>query len=71
VKKAYRQKYGNAYKLAKQSDEARGRVQRLLQAAIEEELKQFFEFNEDHLINTHASFAGFDKRLMEYVRDHS
>jgi len=46
-------------------------VQRLLQAAIEEELKQFFEFNEDHLLNTHTSFQGFEKRLTEYVRDHS
>ena len=46
-------------------------MQRLLQAAIEEELKQFFEFNEDHLLNTHTSFQGFEKRLTEYVRDHS
>jgi hypothetical protein len=54
VKKSFRQKYGNAIKLAKQSDEARGRVQRLLQAAIEEELKQFYEFNEENLMTTNA-----------------
>ena len=58
-------------KLSKQCDAARGRVQRLLQAALDEELKQFLEFSEDHLLASNPKFAGFGLRLGNYVRDHS
>ena len=71
VKKNYRQRYLNAKKLKKQSDMAKGRVQNLLQAAFVEEIKQFFEFNEDQFLAASPSFAGFGNRLLQYVKDHS
>ena len=70
VKKAFRQKYNAAKRLAKQTEQSKGRVQRLLQAALEEEVKQFFEYNEDHLLQTSPHFAGFGHRLTQYVKDH-
>lgn len=70
VKKAFRQKYSNAKKLSKQGQQAKGRVQRLLQAAAEEEVKQFFEYNEDHFLQTSPHFVGFGNRLMQYLKDH-
>ena len=70
VKKAFRQKYNNAKRLDKQSEHSKGRVQRLLQAALEEEIKQFFEYNADHLLQTSPHFAGFGHRLTQYTKDH-
>ena len=59
VKKAFRQKYQKAKKLARQGEDSKGRVKRLLEAAFEEEIKCFFEYNEDHFLTTSPLFAGF------------
>ena len=47
IKKSYRLKYSNARKIVKQIEFAKGRVQKLLEAAITEDFKQFCEYNED------------------------
>ena len=70
VKKAYRQKYAKARKLSIQGEDSKGRVKRLLEAAFEEEIKQFFVYNEDHFLTTSPLFAGFGNRLNEYLRVH-
>jgi len=46
-------------------------VRRLLEAAFEEEIKCFFEYNEDNFLTTSPSFAGFGTRLNNFLRDHS
>jgi len=56
--------------LARQGEDSKGRVKRLLEAAFEEEIKQFFEYNEDHFLTTSPSFAGFGNRLNQYLKDH-
>lgn len=71
VKKSFRQKYNNTKKLAKQSQQTRGQVKALLDRAIEEELRQFFEYNEDHFIQASPFFEGFGQRLINYVKIHS
>ena len=70
VKKQFRQKYQKAKKLARQGEESKGRVKRLLEAAFEEEIKCFFEYNEDHFLTTSPHFAGFGNRLNQYLKDH-
>lgn len=70
VKKQYRQKFHKAKKLARQGEESKGRVKRLLEAAFEEEIKCFFEYNEDHLLTSSPYFAGFGDRLNAYLKDH-
>jgi len=70
VKKQFRQIFQKAKKLARQGEDSKGRVKRLLEAAFEEELKQFFEYNEDHFLTTSPTFAGFGNRLSNYLKDH-
>lgn len=50
---------------------ANGKVKKLLQEAIEEELSGFYNFNEDQIIASDPEFEGFGTRLSQYVRDHS
>ena len=50
---------------------ANGKVRNLLQAAIEAEISQFYEFNEEQLLNASPYFEGFKQRLLSYVKDHS
>lgn len=45
-------------------------MKRLLEAAFEEEIKCFFEYNEDHFLTTSPSFSGFATRLYQYLKDH-
>ena len=71
VKKSFKQKYNNTKKLAKQSQQTRGQVKALLDRAVEEELRQFFEYNEDHFIQASPFFQGFGQRLINYVKNHS
>ena len=56
VKKAFRQKYQKVKKLARQGEDSKGRVKRRLEAAFEEEVKCFFEYNEDNFLTTSPSF---------------
>jgi hypothetical protein len=70
VKKQYRQKFHKAKKLARQGEDSKGRVKRLLEAAFEEEIKCFFEYNEDHFLTTSPHFSGFGSRLNQYLKDH-
>lgn len=42
----------------------------MLEDAFEEEIKQFFEYNEDHFLTTSPTFAGFGNRLNQYLKDH-
>ena len=42
---------------------ANGKVKKLLQEAIEAEISQFYEFNEDQLILSAPEFQGFGSRL--------
>ena len=70
MKKAFRQKYQKVRKLARQGEDSKGRVKRLLEAAFEEEIKCFFEYNADHFLTTSPHFAGFSNRLFQYLKDH-
>lgn len=70
LKKSFRNKYQKIRKLAKQSLDSKGRVKRLLEAAVEEEIKEFYEYNEDHFLTTSPHFAGFGQRLSQYLKDH-
>ena len=71
LRKAYRQKYANARRLAKQGEQANGQVQRLLEAAVVEDLKQFWEQHEEQFLQTSPHFAGFNQRLLQFLKDHS
>jgi hypothetical protein len=56
--------------MAKQSVTSKGRVQKLLQAAIEEEVKQFIEMNEEQLLQCSPEFQGFGARMLQSINDH-
>lgn len=56
IKKQFRAKFKASMKMAKQSENSKGRVQKLLQAAIEEEVKQFMEMNEEQLLAVSPKF---------------
>ena len=71
VKRSLRQKYRGAAKLLKQAQQMRGKSTDLLRSAVEEEITQFFNYNEDALLHANPAFAGFGKRLLAYVQDHS
>ena len=45
-------------------------MKRLLEAAFEEEIKCFYEYNEDHFLTTSPLFAGFSTRFSEYLKVH-
>ena len=47
------------------------KVQRLLYAAFEEEIKCFYEYNVDALIATDPCFKNLGQRLTQYIKDHA
>jgi hypothetical protein len=46
-------------------------VKRLLEAAFEEEIKCFFEYNEDHFLSSNPLFSGFGERMNNYIKNHA
>lgn len=70
VRRAFREKYRKLRKLARTGDDSKGRAKRFIEAAYEEEIKDFFEYNKDHLLETSPTFEGFDSRLHQYLKDH-
>lgn len=68
LKKQLKQKYQKCKKLYKQSIESRGKVRKLLQAAFEEEINSFYEFNEDAFEG--AGLKNFNSKFKSYIEDH-
>jgi len=71
LKKQLKQKYQKVRKLIKQCQESKGKVQKLLYAAFQEEIKCFYEYNEEAFLTVDASFKNFGDRLTQYIKDHA
>jgi len=59
-----------ARKILKQVQESKGKVQSLLEAAFEEEIRSFCEANGEHFLSVSKDFVDFASRQTEYMRDH-
>jgi murein tripeptide amidase MpaA len=70
MRKQFKQKYKKCKEFLRQTDDSKGKVQRLLEQAFEEEMMSFAEPNSKELQAIKPQWSEFGSKMIAYLRDH-